>query len=298
MIKKIYTFGTSFTEGGGFEFDKPEPKYNNHGLFKHYGHLNEEKTRKNFSWPGQLQKLYNSVEIINEAKSGYGNERIYRRCFDIVTNPSFNKDESLLIFEFSDIGRKELFHNEIDDYIILNYWWKEYPAKDKADVSSFANTYYYDNDKITNIINKDSQFLSNFIDKTIKFEEVLNTLTRNVHMFLSFLNENNIKYYILSTDWVKFDFNLKTNLDFLDSKRIKLEVSEDVVFKDVMELFGQYKLSIRYETNNEITDDGHLGYFGNKLVAKLIGDYFNKENIISIDNKHLLNIDFNNLIKK
>lgn len=298
MIKKIYTFGTSFTEGGGFEFDKPEPKYNNDGLFKHYGHLDEEKTRKNFSWPGQLQKLYNSVEIVNEAKSGYGNERIYRRCFDVVTHPSFNKDESLLLFEFSDIGRKELFHNELDDYIILNYWWDKYPAKDSPEVSSFANTYYYDNDNVTNIIKKDSEFLSDYIKKTIKFEEVLKQLTRNIHFFLSFLNQNDINYKIIASEWVDFNLKLKTDLDFLESKRILFELPNNILFKDVMELFGKYKLSIRHETNDEIMDDGHLGYFGNKLVAKLIGDYLDKNNLVLIENKNTLNIDYSKLIQK
>ena len=297
-IKKIYTFGTSFTEGGGFEFDKPEPRYNNDGLFKHYGHLDEEKTRKNFSWPGQLQKLYNSVEIVNEAKSGYGNERIYRRCFDIVTDSSFNKEESLFLFEFSDIGRKELFHSELDDYIILNYWWDKYPAKDSPEVSSFAKTYYYDDDKITDIINRDSDFLSKYINKTIKFEEVIKKLTRNIHFFLSFLNENNINYKIISTEHANFNISLKTNNDFLESKRLVFKLPDGRVFKDVMDLFGNHKLSIRYETDNEITDDGHLGYFGNKLVAKLIAQYLNNENIVGIENVNGLDIDFRYLIKK
>lgn len=297
-IKKIYTFGTSFTEGGGFEFDKPESRYDNHGLFKHYGHLDEEKTRENFSWPGQLQKLYNSVEIINEAKSGYGNERIYRRCFDIITDKSFNKKESLLLFEFSDVGRKELFHSELDDYIILNYWWDKYPAKDSPEVSSFAQTYYYDSDDVRNIIQKDSEFLSKYIKKTIKFEEVIKQLTRNLHLFLSFLNENQINYKIISTEHANFNLNLKTNLDFLDSKRVLFELPDGRVFKDVMELFGTHKLSIRYETNEEIMDDGHLGYFGNKLVAKLIGEFLYRTDVLLIDNPNSLDVNFNNLVKK
>lgn len=297
-IKKIYTFGTSFTEGGGFEFNKPEPKYCNHGLFKHYGHLDEEKTRANFSWPGQLQKLYNSVEIINEAKSGYGNERIYRRCFDIITDESFNKDESLLLFEFSDVGRREIFHSEINDYIILNYWWKEYPAKDSPEVSSFAKEYYYDTDDITDIIDKDSSFLSDYIKKTIKFEEVVKQLTRNIHLFLSFLNENKINYKILSTEFVNFNLKLKTDMEFLNSKKVLFELPTGPIYHDVMELFGDYKLSIKCETNGDITDGAHLGYFGNRLVAKLIAEYLQKVNIVSIENKNQLNLDFTKLIKK
>ena len=298
-IKNIYTFGTSFTEGGGFEFNKPEPKYCNHGLFKHYGHIDEPKTRENFSWPGQFQKLYNSIDVINEAKSGYGNERIYRRCFDIISHPSFNKDENVFIFEFSDVGRKEIFHKKINDYIILNYWWKNYPVDDdELQVSSFARTYYYDSQDITNIIDDDSEFLEGYIHKTIKFDEVINTLTRNMHMFLSFLNHNNIHYYIISSEFANFNLNLKTNLDFVNSKRISFELPNKKTYSDVMELFGEHKLSIMDETGGDITDGGHLGYFGNKLVARLIGNYFENNNIIGIENPNNLIIDYNLLVKK
>ena len=57
MIKKIYTFGTSFTEGGGFEFDILQPQN-----LKCYQNLGEELTRFNFSYPGQLQKLLPNIK--------------------------------------------------------------------------------------------------------------------------------------------------------------------------------------------------------------------------------------------
>ena len=69
MIKKIYTFGTSFTEGGGFEFDTIDYKYK-----KLYENFDEDYSQYNFSYPGQLQKLIPNIEVINLAKSGYGNE--------------------------------------------------------------------------------------------------------------------------------------------------------------------------------------------------------------------------------
>ena len=45
MIKKIYTLGTSFTKGGGFEFD-----LENHGdsLRKFYSHIDDEKNTMEF----------------------------------------------------------------------------------------------------------------------------------------------------------------------------------------------------------------------------------------------------------
>ena len=49
MINKIYCFGTSFTEGGGFEFEQ------NSKLYELYGSLGEEMTKANFSYlsPGK-----------------------------------------------------------------------------------------------------------------------------------------------------------------------------------------------------------------------------------------------------
>lgn len=99
MIKKIYTLGTSFTKGGGFEFD-----LENHGdsLRKFYSHIDDEKTQWSFSC--QLQKLFDKnkikVDVVNLAKSGYGNERLIRKTYETILDKSFKKEETLFLFEF------------------------------------------------------------------------------------------------------------------------------------------------------------------------------------------------------
>jgi hypothetical protein len=155
MIKYIHCLGTSFTAGGGFEFTGNNAKRSKI-LKQIYGNLDEELTQSNFSYPGQLQKLLSTVKVINHGKNGYGNDRMYRIVYDII-NDNFNKDEHLFLLEFSGLGRKEYWLNEINDYVILNYWidWDTLTLKNKVDI---ANSYWYDTEDVTNILRLEEPF--------------------------------------------------------------------------------------------------------------------------------------------
>ena len=96
MIKEIYTFGTSYTHGGGFEWNSLSSDVNEK-LETNYGHIDITKNQFDCSWPGFLQRyLGDDVTVTNFAKSGFGNELIYRKVFDLVTSSDFKKDECLL----------------------------------------------------------------------------------------------------------------------------------------------------------------------------------------------------------
>ena len=105
-IKYINCFGTSFTAGGGFEFGGTSDVRNNFLKFFYSG-LNEEPTQFNFSYPGQIQRLNSKIKINNYAKNGYGNDRMMRLVYDIITSIDFNKNEHIFLLEFGGIGRKE-----------------------------------------------------------------------------------------------------------------------------------------------------------------------------------------------
>ena len=88
MIKYIHCFGTSYTAGGGYEFDGDSPFRNQDSEYiinlkkeTKQKYPNEEQTQYNFSWQIQLQKLVdsNKIKVLNHFKTGYGNERIYRK---------------------------------------------------------------------------------------------------------------------------------------------------------------------------------------------------------------------------
>ena len=300
-IKKIYTFGTSFTEGGGFEFDKPTPVYNNDDLYNFYSHLDEELTRENFCWPGQMKKICNDVEIINKAKSGYGNERLYRTAYEIIDSPDFKRDENLFLFEFSDVGRMEMYHNDIKDYIILNYYHPWPPKENDVLISGFANNYYYDSKEILDILERDKPLLTQYVQKSVDFYNKIELLNRNIKMFISFLEYNNIQYYIVSSDHINFNDNQRVNQDLVNSRQIQLDCSYDgnvEIFNDCMKLFSKYKLSIKDETGGLIQDGAHMGYFGNILLANLMVRFLIKEGKISESEVNLRDIDMKSLYNR
>ena len=78
-IKYINCFGTSYTAGGGFEFDGDKNPLNNL-----YSGLETPLTQFNFSYPGQLKKILDeNVKVTNYAKNGYGNDRTFRKIYEL-----------------------------------------------------------------------------------------------------------------------------------------------------------------------------------------------------------------------
>lgn len=268
-IKYIHCFGTSHTSGGGFEFDskfghKPELK-------KIYQNVGEKMTQHNFSWPGQLEKLLNNeIQVHNHAKSGFGNELIYRKTFDIVSDNTFNCNEHLFIFEFSHIGRKEYYLNEIQDYVILNYDNLENIKNDTDYYFELGKDYFYDSSNLIKILNTFKTTLVNFFKKTKNEYEILKEINKNNTFFYSFLKQLKINFlllippfgtYLLDGDSVKKLFpnykNYEISIFFQGKKYNNL---------DNFMIDTAPEFTISNETNYYIKDN-HLGLRGNKLVA-------------------------------
>ena len=98
-IKEIHTFGTSFTAGGGYNWDLTEDIMSEHPILRdrfdklHSFYDEEPKTKFHYSWPGQLQALLSGkVKVFNHAKEGFGNETMYR-----ITN-DFEIDKTTVFF--------------------------------------------------------------------------------------------------------------------------------------------------------------------------------------------------------
>lgn len=262
-IKNIHCFGTSFTEGGGFEFDSPQK--NTELLKSIYKSTKEELTRYNFSWPGQLEKLLPNIKVFNHAKSGFGNERMYRVADEIISDDNFNKDETLFIFESSWLGRKEYFLNSIGDYVIFNYTFR----KTHEDMTGVGYNYLYDNKEIQQKLDKFKKILLPFFDQTFKEEEVELKILRNGRFFLSFLEQKKINF--LFVDSFLLD-------EIKDKNKVTFKV-ENETYEDLGQLVHSKKYSINNETSGKINDE-HLGYFGNKLVAATVFNKLIKEQYI------------------
>ena len=280
-IKYINCFGTSFTQGGGFEY------WSHHrGIKIAYDGLGPmvDKTHWEFSWPGQLQKyLGDTYQVRNFAKCGFGNERIYRKTHDMINNPDFDPKEHIFLFEFSDIGRKEVYHADLDKHLILNY---NFDSKDgeriladdptclgKFHQLSLAYDYWFETKEQELILNKDANKFGEFFRKTISFNNVVSNVSRNVEMFLSYLEFNNVQYVIVQKP---FCLNLYNFKEQLEHRCIK---------KGIVEICNRGEMTINAECSPKKEDDlpeyfgigdGHGGYYWAIHVSNLIFKEINK----------------------
>ena len=277
MIKKIYTLGTSFTKGGGFEFD-----LENHGdsLRKLYSHIDDEKTQWSFSWPGQLQKLFDKnkikVEVINLAKSGYGNERLIRKTYETILDKSFKKEETLFLFEFSATGRKEFYNKELG-YIVGNYHFTtdkrdsvfivgEEEKEISTNLHGLSKTYFEDDENTLEKLKKIEKVYSEYTSHAIDYKSCLKELSIDCIGFLSFCDRMQINYSIVSRPFMEMDFQIEFFNKFFSEKSLEI-VYDGKVTNDVYMFFDEHKLKIKDETNGQL-NDGHGGYLGNKLFAE------------------------------
>lgn len=280
-IKYINCFGTSYTAGGGFEFEC----YNDlksKKLHEIYGKIEIEKTQYHFSWPGQLQKLVGSdIKVNNFAKSGYGNSRIFRLVYDIINDENFNSEENVFIFEFAGIGRDEFFLKEIKDYLVCNYQSKY----DKNNNINFefvgaANSYNYDNMSITNKIKNYDEFFNTYVNKFIDFDEYSDTMIRETDFFLSYLEKNNIKFLFCVSPILYYEYDNTKKIIFGDNINFKQ-------YTNFVKFVNGNNLQITDETHQQIKDS-HSGLKGNKIASqciynKLIESGYLNMNFIDID---------------
>lgn len=263
MIKEIHCFGTSNTEGGGFEFFNQE-------IASKLKKIYTEKpfTQFNYSYPGQLQKLIGGgVKVFNHGKSGYGNERMYRIAFDLIMNNTDSLSEKLFIFEFSFLGRKEFYSNTLKDHFIVNYSILE----DGTDINGISQTYFI-NHKETYELLKNK--VVPFINETIQGENQIKTLRMNNKFFVDFLLQQNVNFLLATPPYdEKNDFKQD-----LKDRYIPYTDKEN-------SLYGYYfnnGWTITEETSGFI-NDGHAGLYGNnecaKRILETIDKYYNYEQV-------------------
>lgn len=262
MIKEIYCFGTSMTAGGGFEFDS---NLKRDILLQIY---NEEPfTQYNYSYPGQLQKIIgDEIKVYNYGKSGHGNERMYRKAFDVIEN-SDNMDDKLFILEFSLLGRKEVWSNTFNKHLIVNYQFND---DESLWVTAITDKYFISDKKIEEELRN---VIEPYMKETIKFEVQEKLLNRNVEFFVDYLLYNKINFLVVQEP--KYE---KTK------NKIK---PYTLNFGDGITNMNQYayekNLTISKETKGKYVDP-HGGLVWAKHVANKIANKYdlNKTNISQI----------------
>lgn len=271
-MKKIYTFGTSYTAGGGFEWNSNDT-IRNALLEECYSHYGIPKTQFDFSWPGFLKRLFldrnNSVEVINYAKGGYGNERLYRKVYEVINDKNFDRENSLLILEFSSIMRKEFYYNKLRDYIICNYnfGFNVGTNEDYFGGVHLAHTYAYQSKETEDLLAQDQPLFFEFMSKTHNLLEVEKLIERNILFFISYLLQKKINFKIISWPAIKYD-SLEGTGHKLEDYIIRLKYKD--IDTDLIEFFiPSCDLTIRIETNDKYPDF-HAGVKGNEIIASIV----------------------------
>lgn len=267
MINKIHTFGTSFTAGGGFEFGSKE---RNHFLTEIYKDVDLPKNQYSFSWPGQLQHFLTdnklNIEVINHAKQGYGNEMLYRKVFDVVSDKNFQRNKELLLLEFSHMMRKEFFFRPLNDYIVCNYHFEDKNGELLLNGPDMAHSYYYDSEETTKLLDENAETFHQFFKLTMEENDILKKINQNITLMLSFLDKNKIKY--LTTSSPLIEPTLFRFLDYGEEHKIYYQ-KEDFITEFLEKIVIDGKMQIKSETNGEY-DDFHAGYQGNREIAKMV----------------------------
>lgn len=254
-IKTISCHGTSFTEGGGFEWDIESKTML---LNDFYNEL--PKTQFNYSWPGQLQKL-TKAKIVNYGKSGHGNPKVYRDVHSIFIDASIKNDTHLFLIELSQLGRAELFINELNDYCVINY---DITDNDTIRYDGCAIDYFRDSNKVSTFLNKKKEFLLEFLKTTKNVKTSINELERNFDFFISFLEYNNLNYCFVNTPLIFF--NVKPS----NTKIIKYpSLNNKRILIDFVEYINEHNLSLTDITDGVI-EDPHFSLEGNKNIANII----------------------------
>ena len=284
-IKNIYCFGTSFTNGGGFEFEENmiEP------LHLAYSNIDELQTQFNFSYPGQLLKLLNNsnldIKVHNFSKSGYGNHRINRIIWDLVNEPDFDISTSLFILEFAHFGRHELYYTLLNDYIICN----SHIENDVLKFHDASHTYHSKKHRPQN----DSVFLNknkfeNFINESIEFLNEIKESVYATHSLLGFLINNN--YNIILTQPPMWN----GPPDDYHKDYFRYQLFEEPGYGIMEYLRDNPTHVIKNETGGNY-NDSHGGIVFSKTIASLIYNRLIDMNLISTE-YHSIDInDVNNL---
>ena len=260
-IKYIHCLGTSFTAGGGFEFDGNHTQELRRSIYKN---VNEELTQYNFSYPGQLQKLVGKKKtVLNHAKQGYGDSRLIRKSYDIINKFDFNTDENLFIFEFAGLGRDEFFFKDLNSYIVCNYG-TIYKSENEIDFEykGSGKSYNYDTPEIIQKIEKYDDFFKTYLEHFSDFKEMSSKIMRDADMFLTYLESKNINFLFSISPMVINHYDTTKEIEFGDGKYFK-KSTNFVQFMDFN------KLSITDETSGRY-HDGHCGIKANKITADCI----------------------------
>lgn len=287
MIKYIDCYGTSYTAGGGFEWGSRDES-RNELLKNYYSNVKLPKRQFEFSWPGHLSRLLKSngydIKVNNYAKSGFGNEYMVRKVIEQISNPTFKKEEHLLMLEFSGLGRKELYSRKLKSHVVFNYSAGDIYNTDNWDV---AKHYFYHSPSEISTLLEHREKVINFYEDFLDEDQLGWEVCRNNMMFVNMLILHNINF-VFTTPPLFAEINPMTSymtylteIDMEKKYPSKYHFCFDREKKeyDFVKYYHDAGLSIENETNGGF-QDGHLSLKGADIISNIFYEQLKEKQII------------------
>lgn len=255
-IHTIYFNGCSYTEGGGFESKKESVKK---AYKEKYGF--EYNSEKDVCYPTIVQKLLPHINIINEAKSGAGADRIIRKAWEYIEKSKLEDlKKTIFILEIpSSISRLDIYSNKHNRYLVANVDY-DYKTTKVNDVHIITNWIYGPNLDVE-YTNKTKEIIKDYSNYFINPIEYDTNLTRSFFGLFKFFIENNIEFYV-SGELYYFKYNKLFNnyfSEFIENNILNVNINGNI-YQNIITYCLDTKGSIQNEVGKDISYDNHPGY--------------------------------------
>jgi len=263
MFDEIICIGTSFTEGHGLH-----PRANKDIVDWYKKNKNISIDINKHSYPSVLSELTNTT-VTNYGWCGSSLDYVVRKADELFYEEDLSN--KLLILEYSNYGRNELYSTKYEQYIVANWGATDGHDIKKSGYATMLTIDYFKEYVNTAEIDWDfseeiklyNKFLNSFQDEKLE-------LIRKDRMFINFLHKldyYNVKFLVLPLQ--------KFFTDDIKNNELVTKYTVDVTEDGMYGFVSEKKLRIMDDTNGEI-GDGHPAPDGYRLIAKQIHNSIKK----------------------
>lgn len=280
---RIYINGCSHSAGGGFEMTMQEDKIKQRQGYKEKLGIEYSGT-KDVAYGAHLADIF-GIEVINEAKSGGGPNRLIRKVRQFMkTRDLLYLKRTLFILEIPSSNRLDLWSNEFMEHLVCNL---DFDAGWDGRLKTFNLTQLH-------IVKEHFVKDVGLEMKYPLYQQILNDYIKYFHnpvvfedktefelmSFFSLLKNMEIDFYIMPNGF-GCTFDKKYGLDLYNKNVFKIiDNSEPNAFKyehtyfyDLALWAGCKQKTIADEVGREWSYDGHPGLAAHKEWAQYISKY-------------------------
>lgn len=272
MINEIICIGTSFTWGDGLDVKR------NKDIVSWYRENTKENiSRETHSWPTLLSNFSN-IKTRNLGKCGSSIEYVCRNVEELLETEDLSN--KLLILEYANWGRAELWSNKYEDFAIAN-WGPE----DGEDVTNGYATFitldyaahYDDAPHIHWDFREEIEVYNKFCDSFMSENGVLIKNDRQFLNLLYKLTHKNIKFVVIPLNTFYWSE--------LDTDSILKESTYPFTFGNSKGSYalGGWVAHNRFRIHDDIGGDcieSHPSPSGHKQIAKELYDFIVNKNLL------------------